>query len=267
MSKARDLANLGSNTASLATDAEVSSAVAPKADTTTVNAALATKADSSAVIANSLVDAKGDLLTATADNTPARLAVGTNGQVLTADSSTATGVKWATASAGALTLITQASFTAQSTVNVNNCFTSTYDNYLLILDISSPSVSSLLLSMRLRASGTDASGANYARSYIANAFNNSAVVSGTGVSETEWWGLGLGNGGNTMVNLVVDLRKPALATRTFMNARYTKGDSGGSDTGILGGFHWVNTAYDGFTLFTSTGTVNGSYKVYGYQNS
>lgn len=38
MAKARDLANLGSNTAALATDAEVTSAVAPKADTSTVTA-------------------------------------------------------------------------------------------------------------------------------------------------------------------------------------------------------------------------------------
>jgi hypothetical protein len=52
--------------------------------------------DDSNAIQNAIVDAKGDLISATADDTPARLAVGTNGQVLTADSTEATGLKWAT---------------------------------------------------------------------------------------------------------------------------------------------------------------------------
>jgi hypothetical protein len=55
--------------------------------------------DDSNAIQNTIVDAKGDLIAATAADTPARLAVGTNGQVLTADSTAATGLKWATASA------------------------------------------------------------------------------------------------------------------------------------------------------------------------
>lgn len=56
--------------------------------------------DDSNAIQNAIVDAKGDLISATAADTPARLAVGTNGQVLTADSTTATGLKWATAGSG-----------------------------------------------------------------------------------------------------------------------------------------------------------------------
>jgi hypothetical protein len=56
--------------------------------------------DDSNAIQNAIVDAKGDLIAATAADTPARLAVGTNGQILTADSTAATGMKWATPAGG-----------------------------------------------------------------------------------------------------------------------------------------------------------------------
>jgi hypothetical protein len=46
-------------------------------------------------IARSLFDAKGDLLVATSADTPGKLTVGSNGQYLQADSTTATGLKWA----------------------------------------------------------------------------------------------------------------------------------------------------------------------------
>ena len=52
-------------------------------------------------VLESLFDAKGDIIVATADNMPTRLAVGVDGQVLTADSTQASGTKWATSSAGA----------------------------------------------------------------------------------------------------------------------------------------------------------------------
>jgi hypothetical protein len=47
-----------------------------------------------------LVDVKGDVIAATGADTVARLAVGTNNQVLTADSAQSTGLRWATPSSG-----------------------------------------------------------------------------------------------------------------------------------------------------------------------
>ena len=50
--------------------------------------------DDANAIQNTIVDAKGDLITATAADTPARLAVGSNGETLVADSSTSTGLRY-----------------------------------------------------------------------------------------------------------------------------------------------------------------------------
>jgi hypothetical protein len=50
--------------------------------------------DDANAIQNAIVDAKGDLITATAADTPARLAVGSNGDTLVADSAASTGLRW-----------------------------------------------------------------------------------------------------------------------------------------------------------------------------
>jgi hypothetical protein len=79
-------------------------------------------------IAKSIVDAKGDLIAATAADTVSRLAVGTNGQVLTADSTTATGLKWATAAGGSTYAGCRLGNTGDFNVS-NNTFTAvTFDS-------------------------------------------------------------------------------------------------------------------------------------------
>ena len=65
-----------------------------------------------------IVDAKGDLIVATAADTVSRLAVGSNDQVLTADSSTATGLKWAApASGGKVLQVVTANYSTATTIN------------------------------------------------------------------------------------------------------------------------------------------------------
>lgn len=73
----------------------------PADDMNAANAAindLHTRVD--ATVPKSLVDAKGDLLVGTADNTVGRLAVGSDGQIPYADSGEATGIRWDDAPSG-----------------------------------------------------------------------------------------------------------------------------------------------------------------------
>ena len=56
----------------------------------------------STAISNTVVDAKGDIIAATADNTVAKLTVGSNGQVLTAASGQSTGLQWTTISSDSI---------------------------------------------------------------------------------------------------------------------------------------------------------------------
>jgi len=68
------------------------------------------------------IDAKGDLVPGTGADTFARLAVGTNGQVLTADSTAATGLAWATP--------TSSAFVGCSLENGSTTLSNNTDTYL-----------------------------------------------------------------------------------------------------------------------------------------
>ena len=64
-------------------------------------------ATADAAIPKALVTAKGDIVGATASGVPDNLAVGSNGQILTADSTTAMGITWSTPTTLSLTINAQ----------------------------------------------------------------------------------------------------------------------------------------------------------------
>jgi hypothetical protein len=110
-------------------------------------------ANASAGIAKTIVDAKGDLIAATAADTVSRLAVGTNDQVLTADSTAATGMKWATAASGGFTQI--ATGTLSSTSVVISSIPQTYRELVLNLDNPQTSGTNGTLCYRVNAKTTN----------------------------------------------------------------------------------------------------------------
>jgi hypothetical protein len=200
----------------------------------------------------STVDAKGDLLAGTADNTIARRSVGTNGQVLTADSAESTGMKWATPSGGGLIFIKKQDFSAVSSQSVTDTFSSTYDNYVLYITTTTGGGGDIDLRMR---TGSDDSSTNYNSQSL---FATSTTVSGA--RETSQTFMRLGTNSNSSL-MTVTLGQPNVAAITTYKA-FAETNTTSPILTFRGGSLNTTTQYTAFTLLFG-GATTGSVSVYG----
>ena len=120
--------------------------------------------------------AKGSIAAATAASTPANLSVGTNGFVLSADSTAATGLSWVQ---GGLTLINRSTFSGVASHNIDSVFSSTYTSYLVVIEGIYASTSSDNIRLRFRYGSSTEAGSSYYYNNI-NTSYLSAVVANTG---------------------------------------------------------------------------------------
>jgi hypothetical protein len=174
------------------------------------------------------------------------------------------GSAWATigGSASGFTLVTSASFSASSAVNINNCFSATYENYKIIINYTGASTANDPR-MRLRVSGTDASGSDYSWGSNGSRADGSAFQTpNTGTTYFDF-----GRATTTAQNSAwFEFNRPFEAAITTIRGVYAGKDGVSVYYNNLGGLHNVATSYDGFTIFPNTGTLTGNYYVYGYSN-
>jgi hypothetical protein len=233
-------------------------AATPNSVKTAFDTATTANTTANAAIAKAIVDAKGDLIAATAADTVSRLAIGTNGQVLTADSAETTGMKWSTpATASGWTKITSSTFSGQTSVSVNNCFTSTYANYRVLINFTSSATNSLYL--RFRSSGSDNTANSYTGGWQYQYMANSGATSAVGGLATYIYlqDTVTGNIGHASS---IDIFNPQATDRTKIlnNALWTSYFLNGA------GYFDNTTSFDGLTIYPTSGTITGTISIYGY---
>ena len=178
---------------------------------------------------------------------------GSDGDLLAKDG---TDAEWVAPDPGGLTLITSETFSAVSSVSVDGCFTSAYENYRIVLQ-GNGSVGTASIFMRLRASGTDDAGTNYQRGVIL--MTNVSGPTASFASATE---AGVGGIGDTVHSADILVTRPQKAAQSTIQAQNVNGTTGFQFV-LFGNNHTLSTAHDGFTIIAGSGTISGLVRVYG----
>jgi hypothetical protein len=151
-------------------------------------------------------------------------------------------------------------FSAQSTINIDNVFTSDYDDYRVIVDFTTISASNGF-SLRYRTSGSTNSTSNYNLNFVnIEAWTTVGTLTGnqdgTGTSHSVGYNF---TGEPSSVSL--DIFNPNLSLKTLAS-----GISIGNNLSIRAYRFNATTQFDGFSIFSAS-NLSGNIRVYGYRKS
>jgi hypothetical protein len=162
---------------------------------------------------------------------------------------------------GSVDALGNVTFSGASSVSINGCFTSLYDNYRIVTDFQAVT-SDGDAALRVRASGTDLTTSTYfyGRTYL-GAYSSVALGTENNINTTS---VNIGSTTTTAGrggNFDIDIHSPMLARTTGI-----KSWGVGNAVGFTGAVVNNTTAYDGITFFMSGQNITGTIRVYGYKD-
>jgi hypothetical protein len=159
-----------------------------------------------------------------------------------------------------LKLIASDTFSAQTTVSFDSCFSSTYTSYKIIVRLHSNTASTFAL--RVRSGTTDLTTTTYRWVYRANLTTNTAYSAGASTSANS---IPMSPYTNTIAMIDLnDVFETRLTGVLIANTGFTTASNVAVNETIAG-FVGNTTAYDGFSIITTGGNISGTISVYGYQ--
>jgi hypothetical protein len=155
-------------------------------------------------------------------------------------------------------------FSAVSSVSLNGCFTSTYDNYEIVFNIVSTNDADV--KFRWRVGGADNSSANYSWTQ-AGTFASTSGFSGGQTNNDTSARFATSNAASSQKFGKYTFFNPfATATSGYSGTQTYSSGTANYNGSVMGlGFNGT-TSFDGFTLFPAAGTITGTIRVYGYKN-
>lgn len=219
-----------------------------------------TTADANFVLKSTL-SSTGDIFYASAANTPARIGIGSTGQVLTVSGGIPA---WtAPAASGALTKIVANTFSNAATVDIVDCFSSSYLYYLVMVDVSAPTFGGSFNMQYLYSGSTVQNAGYYGSSFYYDRDNVLTTAGSKNVSSLKL----LAYTGNTSSVSCLSFMITNVGNASEQPIYWGSGSSWGNSVNLFaGGDTGTSRTYTGLRFFDTSYNITGNYKVYGVQN-
>jgi hypothetical protein len=189
--------------------------------------------------------------------------IGVTGTATIPQLETYTGSQWQTPYG--LTQVANVSFTAASTISIDNVFSARYDNYIVQLNLMNNVNNNVDNTLRMRAGGVDNNSGVYytamqgyfgSRNDVTDFTTAFAFMCSTGA---------IGTRSNYQINVARPFTTDTHKQLTTIGAVFNSSVS--TIVRNIAGYIVSSTQFDGFTMIAGSGTLTGTARVYGYRNS
>lgn len=161
-----------------------------------------------------------------------------------------------------MVLVASTSLAGAGTISINNCFSTTYDSYRIVVQHTGALAAFNDLWFRVRSGGTDLTSSVYGWWYMyVSAAAGPSRVGSTGVDRAY-----IGYTSDKYGHTVLDISNPMLARETVATGLQYVQTGSSVQSGSVSAFVNNTSTYDGFTIGLNASNYTATIRVYGLKN-